>query len=230
MSLVGLIALVWIISLIVGLLVTFVRAHPAEENKPCIMLKLVHPVLLKIIFWGVIPACLCVTIAAYCMILRQLTNLVKFRNEKKHNVVRAMFTIMQHNNDTLGMSRYKVRRLKEVRTTILMSLKVVFFVVCWSPGMIVLALALMFPCSAKAFLQTGVFMLYSFNATINPFLYAFHISTILKRTKQLWGIVWCKRNEYEEPESDTPCIASPTPSVCNTNSNIFIFKDFEVQV
>lgn len=213
------------VSLVFGILVMFVRSPEKREvDKPCYMRKLVHPVVLRSIFWGAIPISLLVTIIAYARIYRKISQMLKFK-DKNRSVLKALVTIMQSTHKSSTIGRAKMRKMKEIKTTILMLVTIVFFVISWFPGIIALLLLVTAPDQIKAFHRDIVFILYSANSTFNPFLYAFHISSLRNRLLQIWN--WCRCQRRKSRDIRLGSVVGSAIVNSTTNSKV-CFNDFEL--
>lgn len=196
-----LIAIIWIISSSLGLMVAFIRnPAPVDKENPCFMQKLVHSAVLRLIFWFIIPFSLLTVIVLYVRIYHRVSTMVQFKSTHGRSICKALLTILRSNLDQAEMGRVKVRKIKEIRTTILMLITVTLFVICWLPSVISLVFLVLARHLVQPYMRTAVFVLYSLNSTINPFLYAFHISRLKKRLKEIWNFFLCVR-EGEEVNS-----------------------------
>lgn len=231
------IGLVWFLALICGFLVAFVR-YPGviERGKPCYMRKLVHPAVLRFIYWGVIPFSLLITIIMYCRIYHRISKMLKFKNAgKRKSVIRALITIIRTKYDgtTSEMCKTRSRQMKEIRMTILMFITVFFFVLCWFPGIVALFMLVNDPKKVTSYFRTGVFLLYSLNSALNPFLYAFHISRLKQRLREIWNRVKCEGETRQEGEdksitfSASKAVVAVTPQ--KKKPSRVCFNDFDLQ-
>lgn len=155
------------------------------------MRNLVHSAIVKSIFWGAIPIGILITVAFYIRIYRELSKMVKFK-DGNGSVLRALVLIMKtkQNSDAIGQA-YKLQ-MKEIKTTILMFITVFFFVLCWLPGALAFLLLVIAPKSIDAYHRDIALILYSVNSILNPFFYAFHISRLRKKLKQILSWFCCK--------------------------------------
>lgn len=195
------------------------------------MRKLVHPIVLRLVYWGVIPLSLLVTVTMYLRIYHRISKMLKFKGSSQQgSVIRALITIIRtRHGDSVAMGKTRSRQMKEIRTTILMFITVFFFVLCWFPGIVALFMLVTMPQYVTSYFRTGVFMLYSLNSALNPFFYAFHISRLRLRLQELWNWVKCKRIQATDEGSTTLPTSKAMQGQMNSKNSKICFNEFDIQ-
>lgn len=88
------------------------------------------------------------------------------------------------------------RKIREIRTTILMFSTVFLFILCWVPWPIILNLIRRFrPDMNYKHSAMICYTFVSLNSMLNPFLYVYHIEKWRESLKDMFQFLWCSLKE-----------------------------------
>ncbi|XP_063706404.1 adenosine receptor A3-like [Culicoides brevitarsis] len=189
------IVLCWIAGWIIGCLCFVFAVEPPNPDLSCFEIRSrYHKGFLMFIVFVAIPFCSLIVIVAYSLIYRQWRKRIKptmndmtltqiFRqSQKMQEIDREQSVILT--KDAVS----EARRVREIRTTLLMFATVFLFILCWLPWPIILNITRRFyPEMNYAHSAMVCYTFVSLNSMINPFLYVYHIEKWRESAKRVVG-------------------------------------------
>lgn len=106
-------------------------------------------------------------------------------------------------------------KIREIRTTIVLLITVLFFVICWVPLHIIDVLFALAPQSIDISIETinALIVLRHANYILNPFLYAYHMKGFKQSLRHALSKIFCCEGPRHPGWSSTPVIRIDTTFV-----------------
>lgn len=99
----------------------------------------------------------------------------------------------------------------EIRTTILLFITVILYLLCWIPGVTLLALLMYDPTSVTIYTMIASYALAPLNSAVDPFLYALNIRGSRRAAKELLKRIFCVKENEDMRDFNCSSKASPFP-------------------
>lgn len=112
----------------------------------------------------------------------------------------APVTTAANGTDNNNMDK---ERKREIRTTLILFVTVILYLLCWIPGVFVLSFLLYDPYSITVYGMVASYIMTHFNSVIDPFLYAFNIRGVDKAAKRLLKRMLCMKIEPESNQNSS---------------------------
>lgn len=142
--------------------------------------------------------------------LSELSDIMMRRNTSQSFNGSFISAANSHNGTTDTNNNFGKEKTLEIRTTLILFITVILYLLCWIPGVILLALLIYDPNTVTIYTMIASYALAPLNSAVDPFLYALNLRGSRRAAKKLLKRILCVK---EEDERD--CVfsskASPFP-------------------